>query len=215
MTTWIAGRPVLPGRRWRRHRPWPRLRARRARLQHHRCAPRLANGRLCPQQPRADRRRLRRPAAQIRELTVLTGSAEAVAEALAHGPDRIAAVLAGAHSDAPWRTAMGLAQPAARLGKAIDSLRRFVLANVTSDEQPTYDAILAAAGRDSQDEEQLDGMVRRLLLSMLEERKTRRPARPQLSRDDAPQFSHSNRHPRRPKELSSGGRGAGPVEWPW
>jgi hypothetical protein len=110
------------------------------------------------------------------ELTVLTGWAEAVAEALAHGPDRLAAVLADAHSDAPWRTAMGLAQPAARLGEAIDSLRRFVLANATSDEQPDYDAILAAAGRDSQDEEQLDGMVRRVLLSMLEERKTRRPA---------------------------------------
>jgi hypothetical protein len=110
------------------------------------------------------------------ELTVLTGWAEAVAEALSHGPDRIAGVLADAHSNAPWRAAMGLAQPAARLGEAIDSLRRFVLANATPDEQPNFDAMLAAARRNSQDEERLDGIVRRVLLSMLEERKTRRPA---------------------------------------
>jgi hypothetical protein len=113
---------------------------------------------------------------ELDEVTVLTGWAEAVAEALAHGPDRIAAVLAAAHAEAPWRTVMGLAQPAARLAEAIDSLHRFVLANATSDDQPAYDAILAAAGRDSQDEERLDGTVRRVLLSMLEERKTRRPA---------------------------------------
>jgi hypothetical protein len=69
-------------------------------------------------------------------------------------------VLAAAHAEAPWRTAMGLAQPAARLGEAVDSLRRFVLANATSDDQPAYDAILAAAGRKLLDEKRLDGTVR-------------------------------------------------------
>jgi hypothetical protein len=47
-----------------------------------------------------------------------------------------------------------------RLGEAVDSLRRFVLANATSDDQPAYDAILAAAGRKLLDEKRLDGTVR-------------------------------------------------------
>jgi hypothetical protein len=70
---------------------------------------------------------------------------------------------------------MGLAQPADRLSDSIESLRRFVLASATAEGPPKYDALLAAAGRDQPDEQPLDGMVRRVLLSMLEERYTRRP----------------------------------------
>ena len=110
------------------------------------------------------------------DLTVLTGWAEAVAEALAHDPDRIAAVLADAGADAPWRTAMRLARPSAQLGDALDSLGRFALANLTSNGVPPYQAMLAAAGDEPVDETPLDRMVRRALLSMLEERQTRRPA---------------------------------------
>jgi hypothetical protein len=109
------------------------------------------------------------------EVTVLTGWAEAVAEALAHAPERTADVLAEAGSGAPWRTAMGLAQPVDRVSDAIESLRRFVVASATADGPPTYDALLAAAGRNHPDEQPIDGMVRRVLLSMLEERYTRRP----------------------------------------
>lgn len=75
----------------------------------------------------------------------------------------------------PWRPAMGLAQPPARVNDAIESLRRVVLANAAVDGPPTYDALLAAAGHEQQDEDPLDAMVRRVLLSMLEERQTRRP----------------------------------------
>jgi hypothetical protein len=105
------------------------------------------------------------------DLTVVTGWAEAVAEALAHDPDRTAAVLADARADAPWRAALGLAQPTGRLVDAIDSLRCFV-----ADGGSTHDAMLAAARQQPEDEEPLDRMVRRALLSMLEERQTRRPA---------------------------------------
>jgi hypothetical protein len=109
------------------------------------------------------------------EVTVLTGWAEAVAEALAHAPERTTDVLANASSGAPWRTAIGLTQPAPRLSDAIESLRRFVMASATADDPPTYDALLAAARRNQPDEQAIDGMVRRALLSMLEERYTRRP----------------------------------------
>jgi hypothetical protein len=109
------------------------------------------------------------------EVTVLTGWAEAVAEALAHAPERTTDVLANASSGAPWRTAIGLTQPAPRLSEAIESLRRFVMASATADGPPTYDALLAAACRSQPAEQPIDGMVRRVLLSMLEERYTRRP----------------------------------------
>jgi hypothetical protein len=110
------------------------------------------------------------PALDGDDLTVLTGWAEAVAEVLADDPDRLAAVVAEARSDAPWRAAMRLAPPTGRLFDAIDSLRRFVLASGAA----TYDAMLAAAGHQPQGEQPLDRMVRRALLSMLEERQTRR-----------------------------------------
>jgi hypothetical protein len=106
------------------------------------CAPRL--------EPREGSARFR----------ILTGWAEAVAEALAHDPDRTAAVMADARSDAPWRAAMRLAPPTGRLLDAIDSLRRLVLANGAA----THDAMLAAAGQQPQDENPLDRMVRRALL---------------------------------------------------
>jgi hypothetical protein len=109
------------------------------------------------------------PPLESGDVTVLTGWAEAVVEALAYAPDRAAAVLADARSDAPWRAAMRLAQPSAQLAEALDSLTRLVLTNG----RPTFDAMLAAAGQEPEDEKPLDRMVRRALLSMLEERATR------------------------------------------
>ena len=108
------------------------------------------------------------------EVTVLTGWAEAVAEALAYGPDRTAAVLSNARPDAPWRPAIGLVQPTARLANAIASLHRFVVANATPNGSCTYDSVLTAARHEVPDEKPLDRMVRHALLSMLEERQTRR-----------------------------------------
>jgi hypothetical protein len=111
------------------------------------------------------------------DLTVLAGWAEAVAEALAHDPDRVAAVVADARSGASWRAAMRLAPPTGRLVDAIETLRRFVLANGAA----TYDAMLSAADQEGQDEDPLDRIVRRALLSMLEERQTRRPGQHRAS----------------------------------
>jgi hypothetical protein len=68
---------------------------------------------------------------------------------------------------------MGLAPPGARLGDAIDAFYRVVLADGT----PTYDEMLTAACQEPEDEKPLERIVRRTLLSMLEERQTRRPAR--------------------------------------
>jgi hypothetical protein len=138
--------------------------------------------------PPSSRPRSRTPLPRVLEsdeVTVLTGWAEAVAEVLTYSPERTADVLAEASSDAQWRAEMMLERPTARLGEAIESLRRFVVASATADGPPAYDALLAAAGRNHPDEQPLDGMVRRVLLLMLEERQTRRPGQ-----GDAP---HSGR----------------------
>jgi hypothetical protein len=104
---------------------------------------------------------------------VLTGWAEAIAEALAHDPARVAAVLADAGADAPWRAELALVPPAIVLSEAVETLRRFVLAHTSDDMPSPYDALLAAASREVPGEPPLDSIVRRVLLAMLEERQTR------------------------------------------
>ena len=56
------------------------------------------------------------------------------------------------------------------------SMEQAVGALDVPDGEPMSDALLAAAAQDPPDEDPLDGLVRRVLLAMLEERRTRRPA---------------------------------------
>jgi hypothetical protein len=109
------------------------------------------------------------------ELTVLTSWAEAVVEVVSHAPERTAEVLAEGRPGAPWRAAMGLPEPSDRLAAAIESMEQALGALDVPDGVPTSDALLAAAAQDSPDEDPLDGLVRRVLLAMLEERRTRQP----------------------------------------
>jgi len=113
------------------------------------------------------------PVLQIDEVTILTAWAEAVAEVLALAPERTESVLADAGAGAPWRSALGLPEPSARLGEAIDSMRRTVQAVMPPDGTATFDALLGAATEDRPGEERLDRMVRQVLLSTLEQRGTR------------------------------------------
>jgi hypothetical protein len=109
------------------------------------------------------------------DLSVLTGSAEGVVEAVSYAPERTPEVLADGRPGARWRNAMGLSEPSARLGAAIESMERALGALEVADGEPTWDALLAATAQDPHDEEPLDSLVRRVLLAMLEERRTRRP----------------------------------------
>jgi hypothetical protein len=110
------------------------------------------------------------------DLTVLTAWAEAVAEAVSHAPERTAEVLANARPRARWRTAMRLPEPSARLGAAIESMEQVLGALDVADHEQTSDALLVAAAQDPPDDDPLDSLVRRVLLAMLEERRTRQPA---------------------------------------
>jgi hypothetical protein len=108
-------------------------------------------------------------ALEVEDLTVLTAWAEAVAEVLAYAPERIESLLAEALPGAPWRATLGLDEPSARLGEAIGFMREAVLA------RPSADALLASAGEDRPDEPALEVLVRAVLRSMLEQRRTRQP----------------------------------------
>ena len=115
---------------------------------------------------------------EMDELTILTVWAEAVAEALGYAPERTVDLLAEARPGANWRGALGLSEPSARLGEAIDSLVRIVQVAAPYGGPPTFDEMLTAAAEDPTGEPALDRMVRRALLSMLEERRTREPVEP-------------------------------------
>jgi hypothetical protein len=109
------------------------------------------------------------------ELTILTVWSEAIAEAFAYDPKRAEAVLRDACPGATWRAAIGLSDPEPRLGAAIESMGRLVRAVTQSEETLTVDALIAATKEDRPHEERLDGVVRQVLLAMLEERRTRQP----------------------------------------
>jgi hypothetical protein len=120
------------------------------------------------------------------ELTILTAWAEAAAEILDSASGGTAAVLAEARPGAPWRAVLGLSEPSGRLSQAIELMSRQVLATANEDEAPEFDAVLRAASEDRPDEAPLDGIVRRVLRGMLEQRRTRQPpGDAQLTRGDA------------------------------
>jgi hypothetical protein len=113
---------------------------------------------------------------EAEELGVLSALAEAVAEILAYAPEGTAALLAESRSGAPWRAALGLSEPSAQLGQAIDLMSREVLATANEDGVPEYEAVLRAANEDRPSEPPLSGLVRQVLRGMLEQRRTRQPA---------------------------------------
>jgi hypothetical protein len=115
---------------------------------------------------------------EAEELTVLTAWAEAVAEAVAHNPERAATILADAHPGAPWRETLGLAEPSEDLGEALNRMDRVVRA-VSPPDGTTSFTMASALRNDRPGETDLDGLVRRVLLAMVEQRATRQPEQAQ------------------------------------
>jgi hypothetical protein len=107
------------------------------------------------------------------ELTVLTSWAEAIAEVLAYVPERAQAVLADALPDAPWRAALGIAEPSRPLSRAIDSMQTPVRSAIAAADEPTLSGVLLAAVARGPGEHELDALARRVLQSALEQRQVR------------------------------------------
>ena len=107
------------------------------------------------------------------DLTILTGWAEAVAEAAAYAPERIAGILAEADGGRAWRAALGLPDPSVRLTKAFNLLKKRVRGLTPPGEAPTIEQLLKAASKARPGEREFERLVRRVLLATLEERRTR------------------------------------------
>ena len=115
------------------------------------------------------------PVIDVDDLTILTGWAEAVTEALAYTPGRAQSVLAEARPGAAWRADLGIAEPTPRLRDAIDSIERALSAALSRGAAPSLDALLfAVRDEDGQPgESALDTLARRVLRSTLEQLCTR------------------------------------------
>jgi hypothetical protein len=114
----------------------------------------------------------------VDDLTVLTGWAEAAAETLARAPERIPALLADARPGAAWRSALGVADPSAKLDKAIALLGAVIEGAAPADGPPSFDAVLAACRETREGEQPLDELVRSALRATLEQLVSRQAAAP-------------------------------------
>jgi hypothetical protein len=112
----------------------------------------------------------------VRDVTVLTGWAEAVAETLAHAPERIDDLLADARPGAAWRSALGIADPSQQLDEAIASLGAVIESAAVGDDALTFDALLAASRETREGERPLDELVRSALRATLEQLRSRQPS---------------------------------------
>jgi hypothetical protein len=112
---------------------------------------------------------------ETEDLTVLTAWAEAAAEIVEYAPERFGTALAEARANLAWRDTLRIPQPSDSLGQAIDALERVVRAAMSADGATSFDALRAVAADEPPDDGGPDRLVRRVLLSMLEQRRTRQP----------------------------------------
>jgi hypothetical protein len=108
---------------------------------------------------------------EVEDLTVLTGWAEAVAEALAYAPERVASVLSDARAGAAWRDEFGLCEPSPALSAGLEQIDQAVWASAKG--APSFEAVLFRAREAVPGEGGLARLVRRVLRSALEQFCTR------------------------------------------
>ena len=113
------------------------------------------------------------PALEVEELTILTGWAQAVAETLAYAPERVFGLVTDARPGGRWRAALKIAEPSPQLSEAIDVIDQIVRTSAPPSGSPTLDALIAAASEDRPGETNLARLVRGVLRSTLEQRRTR------------------------------------------
>jgi hypothetical protein len=111
---------------------------------------------------------------EIDDLSVLTGWAQAVAEALAHAPECVDALLANAGAGAPWRTAFQLAEPRRQLCDAISFIGDAIRAITPRGGVPMFEEVVVSCREDRPDAPRLETLARRVLRSTLDQLRSRR-----------------------------------------
>src|SRR5262249_34872894 len=112
------------------------------------------------------------PALENDELTILTGWAQALAEALTYEPECVEALLADAQGNSPWRAMFRIPELSPRLSQAICFVSQAVHA-VALCGTPTLDALCSSCRDDRPAENALDRLARRVLQSTLEQARMR------------------------------------------
>lgn len=107
------------------------------------------------------------------DLTILTGWAQAMAEALAYAPECIDVLLANARQGAPWRDAFQISEPSPQLNQAIYFLGRAVRAVSFSEGVPTMELLQNSPLEAQPEQHRLETLVFRVLRSMLDQLHTR------------------------------------------
>jgi hypothetical protein len=103
------------------------------------------------------------------ELTILTGWAQALSEALVYDRERVEALLADAQGNSPWRAEFGIPDPSPQLGKAIYFIGRAARAVASLNGDLTLNAMHVSSLEDGPAEDALDRLARRVLRSTLEQ----------------------------------------------
>jgi hypothetical protein len=117
-----------------------------------------------------------RPAPRVFEtedLTILTGWAQAVLEALAYAPDRVEHSLAEARPGAAWRAEFEIGEPSTQLAEAISFMDLAVRAVTSLDTASRIDALQVLCEEDRLGEDAVEKLVRRVLRSTLYQLSTR------------------------------------------
>jgi hypothetical protein len=110
---------------------------------------------------------------EVDDLTVLTGWAQSLAEALALAPDRVPALLADARAESGWRSALGVAEPTNRLREAFEIMTQIAQSAAPRDGRAALETVLAASEPGPHDQPGLDQLVRRVMRATLEQTRTR------------------------------------------
>jgi hypothetical protein len=104
-------------------------------------------------------------------LTILTGWAEALAEALVYDPDCVEALLADAQGKTQWRAKLGLPEPSPQLSQAMHFVSQAVC-GTSQNGNLDLDVLHISLLEDQPAEDALDRLVRRVLRSTLEQVRT-------------------------------------------
>jgi len=118
---------------------------------------------------------------ELDELTVLTGWAQALAEAVAYAPECVQSLVENACARAPWRTEFGIPEPSPLLCEALRLVARAVQAAASSGDGLTLDELYRWCPEDCLGKDGLQNMVRRVLRSTLEPLRARQTPRPDTS----------------------------------
>jgi hypothetical protein len=112
------------------------------------------------------------PLLEVSDMTVLTSWAEAIAESLAHAPERVKALLGNARPGASWRTALGCAEPSAQLSQSLQFMAA-TIEQLEASNTATLAGVLDSVHGSEPGRPPFDRLARDILRSAVEQRLTR------------------------------------------